>query len=409
MRARFLAAAFSLLPLFACSGGAGGGMLPEAGQRASAQNGALALPGSGKVCTGTIQLGSVQCPVVINLVDGFLDNALALVGVIPGLHPADLRSAYGLPSTGGAGSTIAVVDGGDDPNAESDLAVYRRTFGLPACTTANGCFRKANESGATNGTGLPAASEEWSEEIAIDLDMVSAICPQCHVLLVETNSTNISDFGTAVDTAVRLGATEVSNSYYTAEYAGVLADDVHYDHPGIPITASAGDGGYGVMFPASSQYVTSVGGTSLTRALGTARGWTETVWDGTGSGCSAYVSKPAWQKDGGCTNRTVADVSVDGDPLTGVSGYNTYAPVGERGWAVYGGTSVGAPVVAAIYALAGNGSSIEGAAYVYAHAQSLHPVTTGSNGTCSPSYLCTAGPGYNGPGGLGTPNGTTAF
>jgi subtilase family serine protease len=411
MNTKSLVALLALLPLFACSGGGGigSGVVPVAAQHSShVQSGAMALPGDGRVCTGGITLGNVQCPVIINTLTGFLNNTLALLGIIPGLHPADIRSAYNLPSTGGSGSTVAIVDGGDDPNAASDLAVYRKAFGLPACTTANGCFRKANESGATDGSGLPAGNQQWSEEIALDLDMVSAVCPQCHILLVEANSSDIDDFGTAVDTAVRLGATEVSNSYYTAEFAGVAQDDQHYNHPGVPITASAGDEGYGVMFPASSEYVTAVGGTTLTRALG-GRGWNETVWSETSSGCSAYVAKPSWQNDSGCANRTVADVAVVGNPSTGVAAYNTYAPSGEQGWAVYGGTSIGAPIVAAIYALAGNGSSIDNAAYVYAHAGALYHVTSGSNGTCSPAYLCTAGSGYNGPAGLGTPNGTGAF
>ncbi len=414
MKGRAAVAIVALLPLFACSGHAGGGsVLPTASQSSvNAQEGAMALPGGEQsACTGSLELGNVQCPVILNTLLGIVSNTLILLlgeSAIPGYHPSDIRSAYDLPSTGGSGATVAVVDEGDDPNAASDLAVYRKEFGLPACTTANGCFRKASENGETDGSGLPAPSQEWSMEIAVDLDMVSAVCPQCHILLVEANSSDITDFGTAVDTAVNLGATEISNSYYTDEYAGVIGADQYYDHPGIPITAAAGDGGYGVVFPASSQYVTAVGATTLTKGGGS-RGWTESAWSYTGSGCSAYIAKPSWQTDTGCAMRTVTDVAVDGDPKTGVAAYNTYASAGEQGWGVYGGTSIGAPIVAAIYALAGNGASVNGASYAYAHRADFYAITSGSNGSCSPSYLCTAGAGYNGPTGLGTPNGIGAF
>jgi len=208
---------------------------------------------------------------------------------------------------------------------------------------------------------------------------------------------------------VNLGATEVSNSYYTNEYGGIVSFDADYDHPGVPITVAAGDSGYGVMFLAGSEFVTAVGGTTLIRAPGTSRGWIETAWSATSSGCSAYIGKPSWQVDSGCANRTVADVAVVADPMTGVSVYNTYAPLPQQGWGVYGGTSVGAPVIAAIYALAGNGASIGGASSIYANPSALNPITQGSDGDCSPAYLCTAGPGYNGPTGMGSPNGIGAF
>ncbi|HEY9085202.1 MAG TPA: hypothetical protein VIN40_04595 [Candidatus Tyrphobacter sp.] len=413
MNTRVFVAAVLMVPLFACSGQQNGaGILPASSARSvQPQNGAMAMPGGGGVvCTGSVQLGDVQCTALVNTTVGFLDNSLASAGIIRGLHPADIRAAYNLSSdTAGSGSTIAVIDKGDDPNAESDLAVYRRAFGLPACTSRNGCFRKVNARGQSGEWAFPPGDQQWSQEIALDLDMVSAVCPNCRILLVEANAENIQSLGAAVDTAAALGATEISNSYYTQEYSGIVNADRHFDHPGIPITASAGDTGYGVTFPASSEYVTAVGGTSLVRAPGTPRGWAETVWGSTGSGCSADIAKPVWQTDTGCTMRTVADMAVLADPATGVSVYNSYAVFGQRGWGVYGGTSVGAPVVAAIYALAGNGTSIDGARYAYAHAASFNPVLAGVNGVCSPSYLCAAGPGYNGPAGLGTPNGVAGF
>jgi subtilase family serine protease len=318
-----------------------------------------------------------------------------------GYRPADLQAAYKLPSTtAGAGQTVAIVDAYDDPNAESDLAVYRSTFGLPPCTTANGCFRKINQNG---GTSYPSPSIGWAEEISLDLDMVSAICPKCHILLVEASSPTMSNLGAAVNTAASRGATEISNSYGGPNSSDAAAP--YYNHPGIAITASSGDSGYGVQFPASSQYVTAVGGTSLTKSSNT-RGWSETVWSGAGSGCSSLSKKPSWQRDSGCLWRTVADVAAVADPNTGVAVYDTYL---KSGWMVFGGTSVGAPIIASVYALAGNARSVNYGSYSYSHTSSLFDVTSGSNGSCFPSYLCTGKAGFDGPTGNGTPNGTGGF
>jgi subtilase family serine protease len=196
-----------------------------------------------------------------------------------GLGALDLRDAYKLPTSGGQGQTIAIINVFDDPKAEADLAVYRAQYGLPPCTTANGCFRKVN---ATGGTTLPRPDTGWAQEESLDLDMASAACPNCHLLLVEADQASISALGTGVDTAVRLGAKYISNSYGGPEEASAKATDfVHFDHPGVAITAASGDSGYGVLFPATSPRVTAVGGTSLLRA--------------TGSGCSAHAVKPSWQ------------------------------------------------------------------------------------------------------------------
>ena len=161
-------------------------------------------------------------------------------------------------------------------------------------------------------------------------------------------------------------------------------------------------------YPAASQYVTAVGGTSLKRSTST-RGWSETVWGGAGSGCSAYETKPAWQTDNGCTRRTVADVSAVADPYTGVAVYDSLRYQGYAGWMVFGGTSVAAPVVASVYALAGNASAVNYGAFPYANSSALNDVTSGSNGSCGGGYLCTAKAGYDGPTGLGTPIGAAAF
>jgi subtilase family serine protease len=320
-----------------------------------------------------------------------------------GYNPADLQSAYKLPSaTAGSGQTVAIVDAYDDPKAESDLGVYRAQFGLPACTTANGCFRKVDQNG---GTTYPRGNRSWAQEISLDLDMVSAICPNCHILLVEATSNSFSNLATAVDEAATLKATEISNSYGGSEYSSEVGDQSHYNHPGIAITVSSGDSGYGVQFPAASQYVTAVGGTTLNKA-NNSRGWSETVWSGAGSGCSAYISKPSWQTDTGCSRRTVADVAADADPNTGVSVYDSYH---EPGWLVFGGTSVASPIIASVYALAGNAGGLTYGSYSYSHPRSLFDVTSGSNGSCGGSYLCTGVDGYDGPTGNGTPDSTGGF
>jgi subtilase family serine protease len=324
-----------------------------------------------------------------------------------GLGPSDLQSAYALPSaTAGAGKTVAIVDAYDDPSAEADLAVYRSYYGLSTCTTANGCFRKVNQSG---GTTYPARNGGWAEEISLDLDMASAICPNCNILLVEATSATFANLGAAVNRAATLGATSISNSYGGSD-ARDSTYGTYYNHPGIAVTVSSGDAGYGVEYPASSHYVTAVGGTTLTRATGTTRGWTETAWSGAGSGCSAYNTAltGASSFGTGCSRRAVADVSAVADPNTGVSVYDSFAYQGYVGWLTFGGTSVSSPIIASVYALAGNTASIDNN-YPYTHSTSLFDVTSGSNGSCSTSQLCTARAGWDGPTGLGTPNGVGAF
>jgi subtilase family serine protease len=319
-----------------------------------------------------------------------------------GLGPANLVSAYKLPSSSTT-ATVAIVDAFDDPNAESDLGTYRSQFGLPACTTANGCFRKVNQNGATSP--LPASNTGWAGEISLDVDMVSAICPSCHILLVEANSASDADLYTAVDYAAT-HAKYVSNSWGGGEYSGQTTDDSHFNHPGVAITVSSGDSGNGSEYPATSRFVTAVGGTSL-RTASNARGWTETAWNGAGSGCSSFDAKPTWQTvTTNCSRRAEADVSAVADPATGVAVYQTF---GGSGWAVYGGTSASAPIIASVYALAGTpGASDYPASYPYSHTGNLFDVTSGSNGSCG-APQCNAGTGWDGPTGLGTPNGTAAF
>ena len=334
-----------------------------------------------------------------------------------GYGPAQIQSAYGLTGRRSGGRTVAIVDAYDDPRAEADLATFRRTYHLPACTTANGCFRKVNQVGRR--APLPAGDYGWAEEISLDLDTVSSACPDCRILLVEATSPDTGPLMTAVDSAVRLGAAAVSLSFGGSEDRTILAADRHLYHPGVAITASSGDDGYGVSWPASSRYVTAVGGTTLRRTSGR---WTETAWSGAGSGCSKYEAKPAWQRDRGCARRTVADVAADADPATGLAVYDTYnnCPLaalcdgllsaglaqGLNGWAQVGGTSLSSPIVAAVYALAGRKHTARTA---YATSSAFTDVRSGSNGSCGGSYLCTAKPGYDGPTGVGTPRGLLGF
>jgi hypothetical protein len=333
-------------------------------------------------------------------------------GVGGGFDPADLRSAYDLPSeSAGSGQTVAIVDAYDDPNAESDLAIYRARYGIPACTTASGCFKKVNQTG---GTKYPTAEAGWAVEISLDLDMVSAACPNCHILLVEATNNSDSNLDKAEDEAATLGATEISNSWAGPEFSGESADDSFFDHPGVPITVAAGDEGYGVEYPAASPDVIAVGGTALTPASN-ARGWSETAWSGTGSGCSAYEPKPAWQTDKGCADRTNNDVAVVASTETPVSIADSYKlphefSIPEAGWTLVAGTSVASPLVAGMMALANAYTrSFPGAEALYEEAAQngtgvLDNVVSGSNGSCG-TYLCNAGPGYNGPTGLGSPYG----
>jgi subtilase family serine protease len=322
--------------------------------------------------------------------------------------PAQLQTAYNLPTTviNGKTQTIAIVDAYDSPTIANDLTVYSQQFGLPACTTANGCFKKVNQNGLQGS--YPNANSGWELEISLDVEIAHAICQNCKIVLVEANSNSYSDLLTAEQQAVKQGANVISNSWGGTEFGGETAYDIYFNHPGIAITFSSGDAGYGVQYPAASQYVTSVGGTTLTLNANNTR-MSETAWSDAGSGCSAYeIIKPSFQKDTGCKHRTVADVSAVADPNTGVSIYLNGL------WYQVGGTSLATPLIAGIYALSGNSASTSYASYPYSHTTSLYDVTSGSNGSCGTStsatyYLCNAVKGYDGPTGLGTPNGTGGF
>jgi len=330
-----------------------------------------------------------------------------------GLSPADIAAAYKLPTSRNPHETVAVVEAFQTPKLAANLAVYRSHYGLGACKESTGCLRVVNEKG--NASPLPASAvpSGWDVETMLDVSMVSAVCPHCKILVVEARNDSYANLAAAENTAARLGAQVISNSYGTPESGFSQAYSADYDHPGHVIVVANGDNGFtAANFPANLTTVTAVGGTQLAKARN-ARGWTEQVWNNEvgagGSGCSAYVAKPAWQHDAHCSMRTVGDVAA--------VAWNI--PIYEKlqgGWLTVGGTSVSAPVIAGVYALAGNAATVP-LGYAYAHAGSLFDITTGNNdwfngaggATCGFDYLCVAKKGYDAPTGMGTPDGTGAF
>jgi subtilase family serine protease len=346
------------------------------------------------------------------------DGASCTVSEAAGYSACNIQNAYQLTTlsaTKGSTETVAVVDAYDDPNAESDMATYRSANNLPACTSASGCFEQVNQEGVSGDP--PQGDMGWGEEISLDLDMVSAVCPNCHIILVEANSSGLGDLLSSVAEAVTLGANVITDSWGTGEFNGETGWDGDLDFPGVPITFSSGDGAYagGVQYPSASHYVTSVGGTMLTPTL-KGRLWKETAWvtkpaqhqqpsQGSGSGCSAYEPKPTWQKDTGCSTRMTADVSA---VAAQVLSYDTY--LSSPGWYYSFGTSVSSPIIASVYALAGNFSSVTTPTSIpYAKPKKFYDITSGSEGTCTPTYFCKAGKGYDGPTGIGSPKGDGGF
>jgi hypothetical protein len=391
-----------------------------------------------------------------------LDDGASESGPAGGLTPAQLASAYEYDSTeGGAGQTVAIVDAYDDPNIEKDLGKFDANYKLAECTTANGCFKKVSQTGST--TELPSPEAGWAVEISLDVETVHSVCPKCKILLVEANEPTDVDLGEGVDEAVKLGATEVSNSYGGPETTG---DEAAYNHPGVMIAASAGDDGYydwdevsegyaapaRPNTPASLPTVVAVGGTSLKLATNGTRA-SETVWNdsgppsdeeefkqysATGGGCSTLFAAPSWQLDTpGWTNtacgtkRLDNDISAVADPYTGFDIYDSYE---ESGWFTIGGTSLSSPLVSSLYALAGGSGGVSyPAATLYSHfgQSSLFDVTEGGNGYCDGEAVgpcgeptineeygdidcegttaCDAATGYDGPSGVGAPKGLGEF
>ena len=386
-----LAAASAAITLFALLAGAS----PVAAASAS---GAVH---SKRVCAAT-PAGHAACQAHV-VTDAEL-HPLATPTYQSGYSPAQLRAAYGL--TNGSSALVAIVDAYAHPNAASDLAAYRSQFNLGTAS-----LTQVNQSGGSIST--VSGNTGWGQEEMLDLEMVSAICPSCPILYVGANSASFSDLAAAVNTAAAKGAKVISNSYGGNEFSGETTIAGAYDHSGVAITVSSGDSGYGVQVPAAFNTVTAVGGTTLTLNPDNTRA-SETVWSGAGSGCSAYISKPSWQPQAACsTRRTVADGAAVANPSTGVAVYDSYGSTGGANWYVFGGTSVAAPIIGAVYALSGITSGIP-AERAYVTNAPLYDVTSGSNGRCVKGkngypYLCTGVAGYDGPSGLGTPIGTGAF
>ena len=397
--AKFLVPLVATLAVAACSGGSssapslGGAALPNGTSQATPRWKAQGL--ARQACPD--DPGRAQC------------LALIETGAQPGTSgygwtPQDIQKAYNLPSsTNGSGELVAIVDSFDNPNVASDLATYRSHFNLGTAK-----FKKFNQQGQQKN--YPPGNTGWGVEIDLDVEMVSAACPKCTIDLIEAGSSAGSDSDAAEAEAIKLGAHIVSNSWICYGYS-CITDQKYFEKPGVIYTAGSGDLGYNVIGPPMAYpTVDAVGGTNLAH---NGSGYTETVWDGAGSGCTTEIQKPKWQKDPGCTTRTTADVSAVAD---NVAEYDTYGTGG--GWFPIGGTSVATPLIAAVYGLAGNAKSQHGPKSLWTLEKgelkkSLHYISSGSNGSCGGSYLCTAGTKqfgtYAGPTGWGTPNGIGAF
>ena len=331
-----------------------------------------------------------------------------------GMTPSATRHAYGfdLVSNQGAGQVIGIVDAYDDPNVESDLGVFDSTFSLPACTSSNGCFRKVYAQGSR-----PSTNSGWALEISLDVEWAHAIAPQARIVLVEAASNSFTNLMQAVDVAVQNGASVVSMSFGGTEFSGETSYDFHFAVNGVTFTASSGDSGNGVEFPAASPGVVAVGGTTLTTGTGGSY-VSETAWSGSGGGQSTVEAEPLYQANYPIPNdpsswRGVPDVAYDGNPNTGFAVYDTVRYQGQSGWFQVGGTSAGAPQWAALFAIANSMrvaagkptlSSTNNAVYNVARANlssNFHDITSGTNGSCG--TLCTAVTGYDYVTGLGSP------
>jgi hypothetical protein len=394
-RALPIAATFAIA---ACSSNSGASMPSSGGVGSADVVGHIYAPVAGRqvrqdfpdsayhhACVGS-RVNQAQCDVLVGP---------AINPNIGGVTEPEILQAYQLKPKGGKGTIVGIVDAYDNPDASSDLAEYRSYFGLPAAN-----FRKYNQSGQQSN--YPAGNPGWGLEEDLDIEMVSVSCPACTIYLVEANSNNSGDLSAAEAEAAKLGATVISNSY---DGGGMVQQD--FDQKGISYFASAGDGGYGIAYPASYDSVVSVGGTVLLTAKGK-RGYSEVVWNDSGAGCSAEP-KPKWQTDKGCKNRTANDISA---VAANVAEYDTDS---EGGWITVNGTSISSPLTAGIMGEAGKSTKQDGGEVFWGKAaqKHLYPVTSGTDGSCGGSYLCTAGTkqfgNYSGPGGWGSPHGDKAF
>lgn len=374
---------------------------------------------SKQACSDTPPTGAVSC--MGKVVTDSSGNPLSSISLPGGFGPEQLHNAYNLPCTPGGTiqskctspssfgpQTIAIVDAYHAPTLEADLAVYNQTYGLPPCTIANGCLTIVNQNGATSP--VPPVDANWALETSLDVQMVHAICQTCKILVVEANTNYFTDLGVAVNRAAAMGATSISNSYGARDWSGQTTYDSYYNHPGIFVTASSGDWGYGTYYPSSSSHVIGVGGTTLSLFANNSYA-AESVWSGTGSGCSPYATAQNfqtgflnWNATGCGSKRGVADVAAVANPSTGVAVYNSTPYAGRSGWWILGGTSVSSPIISATLAMMENApQGVDASSYVYTNSSKFRDVTTGSNGSCSGTTACTAGVGYDGPTGIGSP------
>jgi subtilase family serine protease len=326
------------------------------------------------------------------------------------IYPRKMRTAYGFNviKNYGQGQTIGIVNAYDDPNIESDLGTFSTAFGLPACTTANGCFQKIMPAGT------PKDTSGWTNEIAIDVEWAHSIAPKARILLSEAKSNSFADMYAAVDAAVANGASVVSMSWSGSEYSGETGDDVHFNVAGVTFVAASGDSGYsgGPQYPAASPYVVGVGGTTLTVNSSTGAWVSETAWSGSGGGVSTYEAEPSYQGGYQSTGkRGIPDVAYDGNPSSGVPAYNSYncGFACYTGWNQWGGTSIGTPQWAGLFAIVNSVRHAFGKATLTqpqfllypASEGDYHDITSGTNGSCG--TYCTAAPGYDFVTGVGSP------
>ncbi|HSC04500.1 MAG TPA: hypothetical protein VLC49_14315, partial [Solirubrobacteraceae bacterium] len=332
--------------------------------------------------------------------------------------PGYLQQAYDLAylaQKDASNDTVAIVDAFDDPNAEGDLATYRSAYGLPPCGSDTGCFQKVGQDGSSS---LPGPSQLWEQEISLDLDAVSAICPTCHILLVEAKSDAFTDLEAAMARAAKTsGVKQIVASWWgTASDVPAGLPTGIPAFPGVATVAATGDEGYAGAdqnnYPAALPGVTAAGGTSLAAAAAPgARGFGESAWSfngltGGGSGCDRHFERPAYQPAAGCVGRAYADLSADGNPDTGLQVYDSNSGDSQNHWIVLGGTSLAAPLIAAYYAITGvDGTTPQ---WAYGDAGALNDVLSGSTGACAASiaYICNAGVGYDGPTGVGSISGS---
>jgi hypothetical protein len=369
------------------------------GDRQADELGSIQQQPRSRVCVG----GRLSCRAQVRT-DG--QNHIKQFAAPSGLGPADLASAYKLDPAKTSTATIAIVDAFHYPNAESDLATYRSQFGLPLCNKANGCLKVINQNGATSPVpGNSPPGNDWTVETALDLQMASAACPNCKLLLVEAQDDQSDGLFVAQNAAAAVpGVVSISDSWGgPSDGTDVSSDAMFFTHPGVNIFVATGDSGVNTQpdWPSTSPHVIGVGGTTLTKSS-SPRGWVEGAWADAGSSCSTLITKPSFQSvvpSAACTKRAASDVAAVADPNTGLAVFNA----ANGGWIVVGGTSAASPFVAGVYARYGITPSND-ASFAYTHTNQFFDVTTGKNGSCG-GALCNAGAGWDGPTGLGTPNG----